>query len=111
MAGKLRYWKEKDGRFWARIAVPAGLRPFLDNPRGELIDPLALAGRLLRPRHVGIKPALRRLKAIAYPPMDRQRPAALERLVILGRVQGLEGRYVRSAHALQLSRWIHKMNP
>lgn len=23
MAGKLRYWKEKDGRFYARIAVPA----------------------------------------------------------------------------------------
>ncbi|OYU40108.1 MAG: hypothetical protein CFE33_05960 [Pseudorhodobacter sp. PARRP1] len=40
MAGKLRYWKEKDGRFWARIAVPARLRPFLDNPRGELIEPL-----------------------------------------------------------------------
>lgn len=40
MAGKLRYWKEKDGRFWARIAVPARLRPFLDTPRGELIEPL-----------------------------------------------------------------------
>jgi integrase len=40
MAGKLRYWKEKDGRFWARIAVPASLRPFLDNPRSELIEPL-----------------------------------------------------------------------
>ena len=30
MAGKLRYWKEKDGRFWARIAVSARLRPFLE---------------------------------------------------------------------------------
>ena len=40
MAGKLRYWKEKDGRFWARIAVPVHLRPFLDNPRSELIEPL-----------------------------------------------------------------------
>ena len=40
MAGKLRYWKEKDGRFWARIAVPASLRPVLDNPRRELIEPL-----------------------------------------------------------------------
>lgn len=40
MAGKLRYWKEKDGRFWARIAVPARLRPFLDNPRSELLEPL-----------------------------------------------------------------------
>ena len=40
MAGKVRYWKEKDGRFWARIAVPVSLRPFLDNPRSELIEPL-----------------------------------------------------------------------
>ena len=40
MAGKLRHWKEKDGRFWARISVPVRLRPFLDNPRSELIEPL-----------------------------------------------------------------------
>lgn len=40
MAGKLRYWKEKDGRFWARIAVPERLRPFLDHPRSELLEPL-----------------------------------------------------------------------
>ncbi|MDO8983211.1 hypothetical protein [Cypionkella sp.] len=40
MAGKLRYWKEKDGRFWARIAVPVRLRPFLDSPRSELLEPL-----------------------------------------------------------------------
>ncbi|WP_426034468.1 hypothetical protein, partial [Cypionkella sp. TWP1-2-1b2] len=46
MAGKLRYWKEKDGRFWARIAVPVNLRPFLDNPRSELIEPLGGDRRL-----------------------------------------------------------------
>ena len=40
MAGKLRYWKEKDGRFWARIAVPKRLILFLDHPRSELIEPL-----------------------------------------------------------------------
>lgn len=40
MAGKLRYWKEKDGRFYARVAVPAQLRPFLDRPRSELIEAL-----------------------------------------------------------------------
>ena len=44
MAGKLRYWKEKDGRFFARIAVPFQLRPFLDRPRGELIEALGLIG-------------------------------------------------------------------
>lgn len=40
MAGKLRYWKEKGGRFWARIAVPERLRPYLENPRSELLEPL-----------------------------------------------------------------------
>jgi len=40
MAAKPRYWKEKDGRFYARIAVPTQLRPFLEKPRGELIEPL-----------------------------------------------------------------------
>ncbi|WP_209425061.1 integrase [Pararhodobacter sp. SW119] len=40
MAGKLRHWKEKDGRFYARIAVPERLRSYLDRPRSELIEPL-----------------------------------------------------------------------
>jgi hypothetical protein len=40
LAGKLRHWKEKDGRFYARIAVPERLRPYLDRPRSELIEPL-----------------------------------------------------------------------
>ena len=39
-----------------------------------------LACRLRRSRHVRIEPALRRLQAIAYRPMDRQRYAALERV-------------------------------
>lgn len=42
MAGNLRYWKEKDGRIWARIAVPKRLQPFLDKPRNELL--LSLGG-------------------------------------------------------------------
>jgi hypothetical protein len=57
----------------------------------------SLARRQRCPCHPGVKP-------------DRQRPAALQRLVVLGPVQGLVGRCVRSAHALQLSRSIHKMN-
>lgn len=40
MAGKLRYWKESAGRFYARIAVPSRLRPFMDRPAAELIEPL-----------------------------------------------------------------------
>lgn len=57
-----------------------------------------LAGGFRRPNHVRIKP-------------DCQRPAALERPIIRGPVQRLVGRCVRSAHDLQLSRWIHNMNP
>jgi hypothetical protein len=70
-----------------------------------------LAGRRRRPDHIWIEPALRRLQAIACRPTDRQRPTALESLIVLGPVQGLVAGCVRSAHALQLSRWIHEMNP
>ncbi|WP_374393795.1 site-specific integrase [Tabrizicola sp.] len=38
MAGKLRHWREKDGRFYARLAVPKELVPFVG--RSELIEPL-----------------------------------------------------------------------
>jgi hypothetical protein len=38
MAGTPRHWKEQNGRFYARIAVPARLRPFLDTPRSELVE-------------------------------------------------------------------------
>lgn len=31
MAAKRRHWKEKDGRYWARIAIPTELKPFFDN--------------------------------------------------------------------------------
>ena len=39
MAAKRRHWKEKNGRFWARLAVPVDLRTFFQN-RTELIEPL-----------------------------------------------------------------------
>lgn len=39
MAGKRRHWKEKNGRFWARIAIPIQLRPFFGG-KTELIEPL-----------------------------------------------------------------------
>ena len=73
--------------------------PWIDVMRPSCRDlSPALPGRLRRPRHVGIKP-------------ERQRTTALERLVVLGPVQGLVGRSVWSAHPPQRSRWIHKMNP
>ena len=58
----------------------------------------ALASRRGLPRHGGVEP-------------DRQRAAALERLVIGGPVPGLVDRGCRSAHAVKLPRWIHEMNP
>ena len=57
-----------------------------------------LAGGLRRPNHVRIEP-------------DRQRSAALERLVLRGPFPHLAGRCVQSPHGFHLSRWIHKMNP
>lgn len=52
-----------------------------------------LAGRRGLPAHLSVKP-------------DRQRAASLEPLVVGGPVPGLVGRPCRSAHAVQLSRWI-----
>ena len=42
----MRYWKEKDGRFYARVAVPKLLQPYLDRPRGELIEALGADRRV-----------------------------------------------------------------
>jgi len=42
--------------------------------------------------------------------VDRQRPAALQRLIAGSPVRGLVGRRWRFAHAHQLPHWIHDMN-
>ncbi|WER10523.1 hypothetical protein PUH89_05965 [Rhodobacter capsulatus] len=39
MAAKRRHWKEKDGRYWARISIPLELKPFFDN-KTQLTEPL-----------------------------------------------------------------------
>jgi len=52
--------------------------------------------------HFGVKPALRRLQAIACQSMDRQRPTALERFAIGRPARGLICRGYKSAHATQL---------
>jgi hypothetical protein len=57
-----------------------------------------LAGGRGCPGHGGIEP-------------DRQRAAALERLALGRPVPSLVGGARRSAHAAQLPRWIHEMNP
>ena len=49
MAGKLRYWKEKDGRFWARMAVPRPIQKLIG--RSEIIEPLGGDRREAIKRH------------------------------------------------------------
>lgn len=51
MAGKLRHWKEKDGRFYARVAVPKPLVPYVG--KSELIEPLGGDRRAAMRQHSG----------------------------------------------------------
>ncbi|MGD9919628.1 MAG: hypothetical protein AB7U46_16600 [Paenirhodobacter sp.] len=50
MAAKLRHWKEKDGRYWARISIPVELKPFFNN-RTQLTEPLGGDRRLAERNH------------------------------------------------------------
>jgi uncharacterized protein YcbX len=75
MAGRLRYWKEKDGRFWARIAVPVSLRPFLDQPRSELIESLGGDRRLALRLHPAAVARLQREIATAQQKANAEKPA------------------------------------
>lgn len=59
MAGKLRHWKEKGGRFYARLAVPAALRERLG--KAELIEPLGADRKQALKDHAA---AVARLQAI-----------------------------------------------
>lgn len=78
MTGKLRYWKEKDGRFWARIAVPAMLRPFLDNPRSELLEPLGGDRRVALRLHPAAVAKLQHEIALAERRANLTSPAPLK---------------------------------
>lgn len=59
MAAKRRHWKEKDGRFWARIAVPKALQKVIG--KTELMAPL---GGNLRVADRSHPAAVARLQAI-----------------------------------------------
>jgi integrase len=50
MAAKRRHWKEKNGRFWARVAVPKDVQEILG--KTELIEPLGGDRRLADQLHV-----------------------------------------------------------
>ncbi|MCC5957415.1 MAG: hypothetical protein JJU07_15040 [Natronohydrobacter sp.] len=65
MAGKPRYRKKTDGRFYARIAVPVLLRPFLDEPRSELIAPLGADRRAALRQHPAVVARLQEHLAMA----------------------------------------------
>ena len=49
MASKRRHWKEKDGRFWARVAVPKALQTILG--KSELIEALGGDRRIADRNH------------------------------------------------------------
>src|SRR6056297_953290 len=70
----------------------------LDRGIAILRLPASLAGRRRHPDHVRIEP-------------DRQGAALLQRFVAGRPVLGLGARRDGSAHAGQLPRWIHEMNP
>lgn len=59
MAAKRRHWKEKDGRFWARVAIPVALRPSFGN-KTELTEPLGGDRRVADRNHAA---AVARLQA------------------------------------------------
>ena len=103
MAGKLRYWKEKNGRFYARIAVPAPLRPFLDQPRSELIEALGSDRRAAIRLHPAAVARLQHLLALA------------ERKSSSGKTVSPEGRFPMTpaqlaatlyAQRLELDEWL-----
>ena len=50
MAGKLRFWKEKNGRYWARLSIPAHLRPFFAN-KTQLTEALGGDRRAAEDKH------------------------------------------------------------
>lgn len=52
MAAKRRHWKEKNGRFWARLAIPERLRPFFGG-KSELLEPLGGDRRVADRNHTG----------------------------------------------------------
>ena len=59
MAAKRRHWKEKTGRFWARIAIPKDLQPCFDG-KTQLTEPLGGDLRIADRNHAA---AVARLQA------------------------------------------------
>ena len=71
MAAKRRHWKEKDGRYWARIAIPKDLQPCFDG-KTELTESLGGDLRIADRNHAA---AVARLQA-RIESARRSRPCA-----------------------------------
>jgi hypothetical protein len=74
MAGKRRYWKEKDGRIWARIAVPKDVQSALG--KSELIEPLGGDRRVAERGHAAAVAHLQDQIAAAKKSLETPRPLA-----------------------------------
>ncbi len=95
MAGKLRYWKEKDGRFYARIAVPARLRLFLDGRPSELIEPLGADRRAAIRLHPAAVARLQHQIASAEHKANAGKPVMTEALFPLSAPQLAASHYAQ----------------
>ena len=84
MAAKRRHWKEKDGRFWARVSIPYALRPMFGN-KTQLTEPLGGDLRVA----------------------DRNHPAAVARL--LSRLDEARGTLAESAECFEVSAPLRPM--
>ena len=80
------------------IADRAKRQASLNGGFTELFLPTALAARMERPNHLGIKP-------------DQPRSAPLPAITVNRPIHGLVPRRGPTAHAFQLSCWIHTVKP
>ncbi|WP_237061407.1 hypothetical protein [Loktanella sp. M215] len=80
MAGKLRHFQLRDGRYYARLVIPKSLRAYLDN-KTELREPLGGDLRAAERKHPGVLAGLFQIIAIA----EQQRASAEGELAVPGR--------------------------
>jgi integrase len=90
MAGKLRHFMERDGRFFARLVIPTILRPYLDN-KTELRAPLG-----------GDRRAAIRLHPAAVADLMEKISVAEQQLAAANGTAALPGRYPLTVQQIAL---------
>jgi hypothetical protein len=107
MAGKRRHWKEKDGRFWARISIPVALRPRFEN-KTQLTEALGGDLKVADRNHAA---AVARLQAMIeaargrIASTDQTRPASNPTTLTDHDLEGLAwSHYAKTLKAIQLNR-------